>query len=59
VSDPRILLEAVVENAGAAVAAEQSGASRLELCANLHADGTTPDAAVLEAVVERVSIPCG
>jgi copper homeostasis protein len=57
VSEPRVLLEAVVENADAAVAAEQAGASRLELCANLQADGTTPDARVLQAIVERVGIP--
>ena len=56
-SNGRILLEAVVETADAAVAAEQAGASRLELCANLRADGTTPEAAVLDAVVERVRIP--
>ena len=56
-SSGRILLEAVVETADAAVAAEDAGASRLELCANLHDDGTTPDGAVLEAVLARVRIP--
>lgn len=56
-SNARILLEAVVETVDAAVAAEKAGASRLELCANLRADGTTPEAAVLGAVVERVRIP--
>ena len=56
-SERRVLLEVVVETAGDAVAAEQAGASRLELCANLHDDGTTPDGAVLDAVLERVRIP--
>jgi copper homeostasis protein len=57
VSEPRILLEAAVEDVDAAVAAERAGASRLELCANLHEDGTTPNRAVLRAVAERVSVP--
>ena len=56
-SDARTLLEVVVEHADAAVAADAAGASRLELCAELQADGITPDAAVLNAVVNRVRIP--
>lgn len=56
-SERRVILEAVVESADAAVAAEAARASRLELCVNLHEGGTTPPVDLVDAVVARVSIP--
>jgi copper homeostasis protein len=53
----RILLEACVDSMEAAIAAEQRGAHRLELCANLHLDGTTPDPGLIAAVLKAVKIP--
>ena len=52
-----MLIEAVVETAGAAVAAERSGAGRLELCAQLDVGGTTPGEATIARVVQAVTIP--
>ena len=52
-----MLIEAVVESLDTAVAAERSGAGRLELCTNLDLGGTTPDAATIARVVKAVRIP--
>jgi copper homeostasis protein len=52
-----ILVEAAVESFESAVAAERSGADRIELCANLSDGGTTPSAELIAAVAERVRIP--
>ena len=52
-----MLIEAVVETVDAAVAAERSGAGRLELCARLDVGGTTPDEATIARVVQAVTIP--
>lgn len=52
-----MVIEAVVETVATAVAAERSGAGRLELCANLDVGGTTPDEATIARVVEAVRIP--
>jgi copper homeostasis protein len=52
-----VLLESVVETVEAARAAERAGAARLELCARLADGGVTPPAALMTAVLERVSIP--
>ncbi|HET7696925.1 MAG TPA: copper homeostasis protein CutC [Vicinamibacterales bacterium] len=51
------LLECVVETTEAAVAAERSGANRLELCVDLGAGGVTPPLDLVAAVAARVSIP--
>jgi copper homeostasis protein len=51
------LVEAAVETLPSALAAERAGAGRIELCANLHHGGTTPSAALIAAVSERVQIP--
>ena len=52
-----VLVEAAVETLAAAVQAERDGAGRLELCADLARDGTTPSAGLIRAVRERVDIP--
>lgn len=52
-----MLIEAVVETVKAAVAAQQSGAGRLELCTNLGVGGTTPDEETISRVATVVSIP--
>ncbi|MGB7283087.1 MAG: copper homeostasis protein CutC [Candidatus Acidiferrum sp.] len=53
----RHLLEVSVESVGAALAAERGGARRIEFCSRLWEGGTTPDAELLKAVRERVSLP--
>ncbi len=40
-----------------AVAADQAGAGRIELCARLDLDGLTPDDVTLRRVIEAVSVP--
>jgi copper homeostasis protein len=52
-----VLVEAAVETLDAALAAEAAGAGRLELCANLDADGLTPDWATLASIVARARVP--
>lgn len=51
------LLEVCVDSPESAVAAEQGGADRLELCGNLLIGGTTPSLALAEEVVGTVKIP--
>src|SRR5205823_7200773 len=51
------LVEAAVESLDDALAAVDGGADRLELCANLSVGGTTPDSALIAAVVARVGLP--
>jgi len=52
-----VLIEACVESLPAAVAAAAGGADRIELCANLAAGGTSPDAETLAACLSRLTIP--
>lgn len=53
----RPLFESCVDSVAAAVASAEGGAGRLELCARLDLGGTTPDAALVAAVVAAVPIP--
>ena len=52
-----VIVEAAVESLDDALAAVAGGAHRLELCANLDAGGTTPSAALITAIRERVELP--
>jgi copper homeostasis protein len=51
------VVEAAVETLDSALAAERAGTDRIELCDNLSEGGTTPDAGLIAAVVERTRIP--
>lgn len=52
-----MLIEACVDSVESAVAAEQGGAGRIELCANLIEGGTTPSDGTLSICRERLGIP--
>jgi len=54
---PSILLEACVETLPAALAAEEGGAGRIELCVSLELGGLTPPEALVAECVRRLSIP--
>lgn len=50
-------LEVCVDSAASAVAAEQGGGQRVELCAGLIEGGTTPSAGMIAATLGAVTIP--
>jgi len=50
-------IEVAVDSVEAAIAAQNCGAARLELCANLNEGGTTPSFGMMAAVCEAVDIP--
>ena len=56
ISNPMIL-EVCIESAESAVASEEGGANRVELCDNLMEGGTTPSSGMVALTLERVSIP--
>jgi copper homeostasis protein len=49
--------EACVENINEAIKAEQLGADRIELCANLNVGGTTPAFELIQEVKAKLRIP--
>lgn len=51
------LYEACVETLEEALAAEQHGAHRIELCSALDQDGLTPSRELIEQCLQRLSIP--
>jgi copper homeostasis protein len=51
------LFELCVETLNAALAAEQGGADRIELCARLDLSGITPDERLITATLHALSIP--
>ena len=53
----KILVEAAVESLPEAVAAEEAGAGRIELCADLTQDGLTPAPALVASVTARLGVP--
>lgn len=52
-----VLLEVCVETVASAVAAEQGGAHRIELCSDLSVEGLTPGPDLIEQVRQQVMIP--
>jgi copper homeostasis protein len=52
-----MILEACVENLKEAIAAEQHGANRIELCDNLHVGGTTPSYGTIFIAKNTLLIP--
>lgn len=50
-------LEICVDTAEGAIAAQEGGATRIELCANLIIGGTTPSTSLLGITKEKVDIP--
>jgi copper homeostasis protein len=52
----RIIFEACIGSAEAAIAAQQGGADRVELCANLLEGGTTPSAGSIWLARQRIDI---
>jgi copper homeostasis protein len=53
----RVVIEAAVESLDDALAAQQGGAHRLELCADLDAGGITPERSVIASVIAGVRLP--
>lgn len=53
----RPLLEVCIDSVAGAQAAEQGGADRLELCANLLEGGTTPSTGMIRSVLAATSLP--
>jgi copper homeostasis protein len=51
-----VVVEVVVDSVAGAIAAQEGGAQRVELCANLFEGGTTPSAASIEVARRHLSI---
>lgn len=52
-----MIIEICANSFASAQAAQAGGASRIELCKNLSAGGLTPSHALIEKVIEKLSIP--
>ena len=52
-----LISEICIDSVDGAVAAEQAGANRVELCANLLEGGTTPSLGLMETTIARTKLP--
>ena len=52
-----LLSEICIDSVDGAIAAEQAGAHRVELCANLLEGGTTPSLGLMETAIARTKLP--
>ncbi len=53
----KISLEVCANSVGSAIAAQKGGASRIELCDNIHDGGTTPSYGQIRSTLQSVQIP--
>ena len=52
-----LISEICIDSVDGAIAAEQAGANRVELCANLLEGGTTPSLGLMETTIARTKLP--
>jgi len=53
----RLISEICIDSVDGAIAADEAGANRVELCANLLEGGTTPSLGLMETTIARTKLP--